>query len=55
MVAFADFIGLFKISWKSEWPELCSGISLLVYYFMVISEPLISLACTMLCCLTLIL
>uniref|UniRef100_M8BXM4 Uncharacterized protein n=1 Tax=Aegilops tauschii TaxID=37682 RepID=M8BXM4_AEGTA len=34
VVAFADFIGLFKVSSKSEWPELSSGISLLVYYFM---------------------
>nr|CDM82909.1 unnamed protein product [Triticum aestivum] len=37
VVAFADFIGLFKVSSKSEWPELSSGISLLVYYFMVSS------------------
>jgi len=36
-LAFADFIGLFKISSKSEWPELSSGISLLVYYFMLSS------------------
>jgi len=36
-LAFADFIGLFKISSKSEWPELSSGISLLVYYLMVSS------------------
>ncbi|OEL32097.1 Piezo-type mechanosensitive ion channel-like protein [Dichanthelium oligosanthes] len=35
VLAFADFIGLFKVSLKSEWPELSSGISLLVYYFMV--------------------
>lgn len=35
VLAFADFIGLFKVSSKSEWPELSSGISLLVYYFMV--------------------
>ncbi|KAJ1257414.1 hypothetical protein BS78_K040800 [Paspalum vaginatum] len=35
--AFADFIGLFKVSSKSEWPELSSGISLLVYYFMLSS------------------
>ncbi|KAL6627895.1 hypothetical protein ACP70R_031621 [Stipagrostis hirtigluma subsp. patula] len=35
--AFADFIGLFKVSLKSEWPELASGISLLVYYFMLSS------------------
>ncbi|RLM93993.1 hypothetical protein C2845_PM08G14910 [Panicum miliaceum] len=34
VLAFADFIGLFKVSSKSEWPELSSGISLLVYYFM---------------------
>ncbi|KAL6615200.1 hypothetical protein ACP70R_037470 [Stipagrostis hirtigluma subsp. patula] len=38
--AFADFIGLFKVSLKSEWPGLASGISLLVYYFMV--DPLSS-------------
>lgn len=37
VVAFADFIGLFKVSSKSEWPELSSGISLLVYYFMLSS------------------
>ncbi|XP_051209733.1 piezo-type mechanosensitive ion channel homolog isoform X2 [Lolium perenne] len=37
VVAFADFIGLFKVSSKSEWPELCSGISLLVYYVMLSS------------------
>jgi hypothetical protein len=38
VVAFADFIGLFKVSSKSEWPELSSGISLLVYYIMVSSQ-----------------
>ncbi|TVU20778.1 hypothetical protein EJB05_30374 [Eragrostis curvula] len=37
VVAFADFIGLFKFCSKSEWPELSSGISLLVYYFMLSS------------------
>ncbi|XP_044976085.1 piezo-type mechanosensitive ion channel homolog isoform X2 [Hordeum vulgare subsp. vulgare] len=37
VVAFADFIGLFKVSSKSEWPELSAGISLLVYYFMLSS------------------
>ncbi|KAL6884653.1 hypothetical protein ACP4OV_010589 [Aristida adscensionis] len=37
VLAFADFIGLFKVSLKSEWPELSSGISLLVYYFMLSS------------------
>ncbi|KAK3164410.1 hypothetical protein QOZ80_1AG0017640 [Eleusine coracana subsp. coracana] len=37
VVAFADFIGLFKFSWKSEWPEVSSGVSLLVYYFMLSS------------------
>ncbi|RLN25320.1 hypothetical protein C2845_PM07G12060 [Panicum miliaceum] len=37
VLAFADFIGLFKVSSKSEWPELSSGISLLVYYFMLSS------------------
>ncbi|BAD69279.1 hypothetical protein [Oryza sativa Japonica Group] len=34
VLAFADFIGLFKISSNSEWPEVSSGISLLFYYFM---------------------
>ncbi|XP_062211094.1 piezo-type mechanosensitive ion channel homolog isoform X1 [Phragmites australis] len=37
VLAFADFIGLFKVSSRSEWPELSSGISLLVYYFMLSS------------------
>ncbi|KAK9282374.1 hypothetical protein L1049_005291 [Liquidambar formosana] len=31
----ADFIGLFKISAKSEWPEICSGLSLIVFYIML--------------------
>ncbi|CAL4963575.1 unnamed protein product [Urochloa decumbens] len=37
VLAFADFVGLFKVSSKSEWPELSSGISLLVYYLMLSS------------------
>uniref|UniRef100_A0A0D9V196 Piezo non-specific cation channel R-Ras-binding domain-containing protein n=1 Tax=Leersia perrieri TaxID=77586 RepID=A0A0D9V196_9ORYZ len=37
VLAFADFIGLFKISSNSEWPEVSCGISLLVYYFMLSS------------------
>ncbi|XP_062199124.1 piezo-type mechanosensitive ion channel homolog isoform X3 [Phragmites australis] len=37
VLAFADFIGLFKVSSKSEWPELSSSISLLIYYFMLSS------------------
>ncbi|XP_039019748.1 piezo-type mechanosensitive ion channel homolog isoform X1 [Hibiscus syriacus] len=28
----ANFIGLYKISTKSEWSEICSGLSLLVFY-----------------------
>ncbi|KAJ3671637.1 hypothetical protein LUZ60_007716 [Juncus effusus] len=32
----ADFIGLYKIT-TSDWPEVCSGVSLLVYYFMLSS------------------
>lgn len=31
----ADLIGLYKISANSEWPQVCSGISLLFYYTMV--------------------
>lgn len=33
----ADFIGLYKITTKSEWPELSSGISVLLFYFMLSS------------------
>lgn len=33
----ADFIGLYKITDKSEWPEISSGISLLLFYFMLSS------------------
>ncbi|CAL5378990.1 unnamed protein product [Camellia sinensis] len=29
----ADFIGLYKISAKSNWSEICSGVSLLLFYF----------------------
>lgn len=31
----ADFIGLFKISANSEWLEICSSISLVLFYIMV--------------------
>ncbi|KAF3962627.1 hypothetical protein CMV_012877 [Castanea mollissima] len=31
----AEFIGLFKISAKSEWSEVCSGLSLLLFYVML--------------------
>ncbi|KAF2298634.1 hypothetical protein GH714_024432 [Hevea brasiliensis] len=31
----ADFIGLFKISGKTEWPEICSGLSLVLFYLML--------------------
>ncbi|KAE8706446.1 hypothetical protein F3Y22_tig00110393pilonHSYRG00191 [Hibiscus syriacus] len=28
----ANFVGFYKISAKSEWPEICSGLSLFVFY-----------------------
>ncbi|XP_042475858.1 piezo-type mechanosensitive ion channel homolog isoform X1 [Macadamia integrifolia] len=31
----ADFIGFYKISSISEWTEICSGLSLLVFYYML--------------------
>ncbi|XP_073309435.1 piezo-type mechanosensitive ion channel homolog isoform X2 [Primulina huaijiensis] len=31
----ADFIGLYKVSADSGWQESCSGISLMVFYYMV--------------------
>ncbi|XP_058187373.1 piezo-type mechanosensitive ion channel homolog isoform X4 [Rhododendron vialii] len=31
----AEFVGLYKVSNKSEWPEICSGLSLIVFYFML--------------------
>ncbi|XP_031279983.1 piezo-type mechanosensitive ion channel homolog isoform X2 [Pistacia vera] len=31
----ADFIGLFKISARSEWPEICCGFSLVLFYIML--------------------
>ncbi|GAV80465.1 DUF3595 domain-containing protein [Cephalotus follicularis] len=31
----AEFIGLFKISAKSEWPKICSGLSLVLFYIML--------------------
>ncbi|XP_057960873.1 piezo-type mechanosensitive ion channel homolog [Malania oleifera] len=33
----ADFIGLYKMSAKSEWSQICSSISLLLFYFMLCS------------------
>ncbi|KAM4086167.1 hypothetical protein ACJW30_10G083000 [Castanea mollissima] len=31
----ADFIGLFKVSANSEWPEICSCLSLILFYIML--------------------
>ncbi|XP_042516616.1 piezo-type mechanosensitive ion channel homolog isoform X2 [Macadamia integrifolia] len=31
----ADFIGFYKMSSISEWTEICSGLSLLVFYYML--------------------
>lgn len=31
----AEFIGLYKVSNKSAWPEICSSLSLIVFYFML--------------------
>ncbi|XP_012490496.2 piezo-type mechanosensitive ion channel homolog isoform X1 [Gossypium raimondii] len=31
----ADFVGLFKISSTSEWPEICSAVSLVLFYIML--------------------
>ncbi|TYH86456.1 hypothetical protein ES332_D01G044300v1 [Gossypium tomentosum] len=31
----ADFVGLFKICSTSEWTEICSSVSLVLYYIMV--------------------
>ncbi|MBA0816243.1 hypothetical protein Gohar_000930, partial [Gossypium harknessii] len=31
----ADFIGIYKISAKSEWSEICSGLSLIVFYIIL--------------------
>lgn len=31
----ADFIGFYKVSAASEWPEICSGVCLLLFYFML--------------------
>ncbi|XP_047333858.1 piezo-type mechanosensitive ion channel homolog [Impatiens glandulifera] len=33
--SIAEFIGLYKISAKSEWPEICSSISLVLFYLML--------------------
>ncbi|PON85510.1 Piezo family [Trema orientale] len=32
---FADFIGLFRLSAKSAWTEICSAVSLLLFYVML--------------------
>ncbi|CAL2281178.1 unnamed protein product [Prunus armeniaca] len=32
----ADFIGLFKITFHSDWTEVCSSFSLLLFYIMVL-------------------
>lgn len=31
----ADFVGLFKVSSNTEWPEICAGFSLILFYIMV--------------------
>ncbi|KAL3516155.1 hypothetical protein ACH5RR_023057 [Cinchona calisaya] len=31
----ADLIGLYKFSPKSDWPEICSGFSVVLFYFML--------------------
>ncbi|KAF3454410.1 hypothetical protein FNV43_RR04857 [Rhamnella rubrinervis] len=35
LLRIADFIGLFRISAKSEWSEVCSAVSLLLFYVMI--------------------
>lgn len=35
LVTIGDFIGLYKISGTSEWTQICSGVSLIVYCFML--------------------
>ncbi|KAH9786035.1 hypothetical protein KPL71_010150 [Citrus sinensis] len=30
----ADFVGLFKVSSNTEWPEICAGFSLILFYIM---------------------
>lgn len=35
IVWMADLIGLYKISANSEWPKICSSLSLIFYYIMV--------------------
>ncbi|XP_074563118.1 piezo-type mechanosensitive ion channel homolog isoform X1 [Curcuma longa] len=36
-LTFADFVGLYKITRRSDFPELCSGASLLLFYYMLSS------------------
>ncbi|OIT06221.1 piezo-type mechanosensitive ion channel-like protein [Nicotiana attenuata] len=36
----ADYIGLYKISTNSGWQEICSGLSLLAFYYLVRSHLL---------------
>ncbi|XP_077232309.1 piezo-type mechanosensitive ion channel component isoform X4 [Tasmannia lanceolata] len=31
----ANFMGFYKVSAMSEWPEICSGLSLVVFFFML--------------------
>nr|GMD20021.1 piezo-type mechanosensitive ion channel homolog isoform X1 [Ipomoea batatas] len=31
----ADFLGLFEISAKSSWQQICSGLTLLIFYYML--------------------
>lgn len=31
----ANFLGLYKVTSKSEWSQFCSGLSLVLFYFMV--------------------
>ncbi|KAG0470500.1 hypothetical protein HPP92_017200 [Vanilla planifolia] len=35
VLVIAEFFGLYKISMKSELPEICSGLSLLLFFFML--------------------
>lgn len=35
VLVIADFIGLSKLTATAELPELCAGISLVTFYFMV--------------------
>ncbi|KAK8588280.1 hypothetical protein V6N12_022732 [Hibiscus sabdariffa] len=39
----ADFVGLFKMSSTSEWPEICSAASLVHFYIMLLHSSLSSI------------